>query len=572
MAFQSILQFDSLESIVSEQGCIDVTDTISMAQAKIRNLRYISPIWLVPIVAALIGLWLVYVTLSNQGPLVTLTMIDAEGIVAGKTMIKSRSVEVGMVQTVKLSEDLSHVIITARMAVDTEELLRQDSQWWVVKPRIERQGISGLGTLLSGSYIELLPGKSKKYNEKFSVLDTAPVAQPDEKGLRVRLLSEHSRGLNIGDPVTYRGFTVGRVEQSHFSTGSRQMEYQLFITAPYDGLVTANVRFWMNGGVRFEASADGVKFDTGSLESIIKGGVSFDVPKGWELGKPAASGQQFTLFADESSSRTREYDRYLDYVLLFNDSVRGLSSGAPVEFRGIRIGTVMEVPFELSEVELLGKNSGLIPVHIRIEQDRFDQDGGSRALSQLSRDIEQQVRMGLRATLKTASLLTGALYVDFSPVSDSRPVAGYGKFGEYPTIPTVSGGLARIEQQANRLLTKFNDLPLDQTLSNLDAMLKESKQSFAAMRELSSNMNKLATQPGAQQLPAELTKAMQELQKTLSSFSSESPVYGDLNRSVESLNNLLRELKPAARKVNEKPNSLIFNQIQSDDPLPRSAK
>ncbi len=548
-----------------------VTEALSPVQARIRNLRHISPIWLVPIVAAVIGLWLVYATLSNQGPLVTLTMSNAEGIEAGKTMIKARSVEVGMVQTVKLSEDLTHVIVTARMAVDTEDLLRQDSQLWVVKPRIERQGISGLSTLLSGSYIELLPGKKNKYRDTFVVMDTPPVAQPDEKGLRIRLLSEQSRGLNIGDPVMYRGFSVGRVELSHFSTGSRQMEYQLFITAPYDGLVTNNVRFWMNGGVRFETSADGMKFETGSLENLIKGGVSFDVPKGWALGKPATSGQQFTLFTDESSSRSRQYDRYLDYVLLFNDSVRGLSADAPVEYRGIRIGTVLDVPFQLSDVELLGRNSGMIPVHIRIEQDRFDDEDGERALNQLSRDIEQQIRKGLRATLKTGSLLTGALYVDLSPVPDSPPAAGYGRFGEYHTIPTVSGGLARMEQQVNRLLNKFNELPLDETVSNLDAMLKESKQSFAAMRELSTNMNKLATQPGAKQLPAELTKSMQELQKTLQSFSSDSPVYGDLNRSIESLNSLLRELKPAARKVNEKPNSLIFSQTPAEDPLPRSA-
>ena len=548
-----------------------MTEALSPVQARIRNLRRISPIWLVPIVAAVIGLWLVYATLSNQGPLVTLTMSNAEGIEAGKTMIKARSVEVGMVQTVKLSEDLTHVIVTARMAVDTEDLLRQDSQLWVVKPRIERQGISGLSTLLSGSYIELLPGKKNKYRDKFDVMDTPPVAQPDEKGLRIRLISEQSRGLNIGDPVMYRGFSVGRVELSHFSTGSRQMEYQLFITAPYDGLVTNNVRFWMNGGVRFETSADGMKFETGSLENLIKGGVSFDVPKGWGLGKPATSGQQFTLFTDESSSRSRQYDRYLDYVLLFNDSVRGLSADAPVEYRGIRIGTVLEVPFQLSDVELLGHNSGMIPVHIRIEQDRFDDEDGDRALSQLSRDIEQQIRKGLRATLKTGNLLTGSMYIDLSPVPDSPPAAGYGRFGEFHTIPTVSGGLARIEQQANKLLTKFNELPLDQTISNLDAMLKESKQSFAAMRELSTNMNKLATQPGAKQLPAELTKSMQELQKTLQSFSSDSPVYGDLNRSIESLNSLLRELKPAARKVNEKPNSLIFSQTPAEDPLPRSA-
>lgn len=540
--------------------------------ARVNQLRHLSPIWLVPIVAALIGLWLVYATLSNQGPLITMTMVNAEGIEAGKTMIKARSVEVGTVQSVRLSEDLSHVVVTARMAVDTEDLLRQDSQMWVVKPRIERQGISGLGTLLSGAYIELLPGKGKKYADHFAVLDTPPVAQPDEKGLRIQLISDQSRGLNIGDPVMYRGFTVGRVEQSHFSAGSRQMEYQLFISAPYDSLVTSNARFWLNGGLRFEASTEGVKFETGSLENIIKGGISFDVPKGWDLGKPVESRHQFKLYTDEASSRMRDYDRYLEYVLLFDDSVRGLAEGAPVEYRGIRIGTVQEVPYQLDDGKLLGTTQGQIPVLIRIEPERFDADNSERALGQLYRDLEQQIRKGLRASLKTGSLLTGALFVDFNFQPDSPRAAGYGRFGKYPTIPTLPGGLARIEQQANRLLTKLNALPLDTTLGNLDAMLKESKQSFAAMRELSANLNQLTKQPGAQQLPAELTKTMQELQKTLQSFSSGSPVYGDLNRSIESLNQLLRELRPVARKVNDKPNSLIFNQTLPPDPQPRSAR
>lgn len=539
--------------------------------ARVSQLRHLSPIWLVPIVAAFIGLWLVYATLSNQGPLITMTMINAEGIEAGKTMIKARSVEVGTVQSVRLSEDLSHVIVTARMAVDTEDLLRQDSQMWVVKPRIERQGISGLGTLLSGAYIELQPGKANKHADHFSVMDTPPVAQPDEKGLRIQLLSDESRGLNIGDPVMYRGFTVGRVEQSHFSTGSRKMEYQLFISAPYDSLVTTNVRFWLNGGLRFEASTEGVKFETGSLENIIKGGISFDVPKGWDLGKPAASRHQFKLYTDQASSSNRDYERFLEYVLLFDDSVRGLAEGAPVEYRGIRICTVQAVPYQMDDGKLLGSSPGQIPVLIRIEQDRFDSDDSDRALGQLYRDLEQQIRKGLRATLKTGSLLTGALFVDFNFLPDGPKAAGYGKFGQYPTIPTIPGGLARIEQQANRLLAKLNALPLETTLGNLDAMLAESKQSFAAMRALSSNLNKLASQPDAQHLPAELTKSMQELQRTLQSFSSSSPMYGDLNRSIESLNQLLRELRPVARKVNDKPNSLIFNQTPEPDPVPRRA-
>lgn len=549
-----------------------MSDTLLANKAIIRRLRHVSPIWLVPIVAAFIGLWLIYVTLSNQGPLITLTMANAEGIVAGKTMLKARSVEVGTVQTVRLSEDMTHVVVTARMAVDTDELLREDSQLWVVKPRIERQGISGLGTLLSGSYIELLPGKSEKYRSRFSVLDAPPIAQADEKGLRVRLISLQSRGLSEGDPVMYRGYTVGRVEQTHFSTGDRRMEYQLFISAPYDALVTSNVRFWMNGGVRFEASAEGVKMETGSLESIVRGGISFDVPKGWNLGKAVKSGQQFTLYSDESSSSTREYDRYIDYVLLFDDSVRGLKEGAPVEYRGIRIGTVLDVPFQISDSQLLGGVAGAIPVRIRIEQDRFDDESSDRALTELSRDIEQQIRKGLRASLKTGNLLTGALYVDFNLLTDAPRASGYGQFGDLHTIPTVPGGLARIELQANRLLAKLNALPMENTLANLDAMLKESKSSFAAMRELSTNLNKLSQQPSTQQLPKELTKAMQDLQKTLQSFSSDSPAYTDLNHSLESLNSLLRELKPVVRTVNDKPNALIFNRSNQDDPQPRSAK
>lgn len=549
-----------------------MTDVLAPTLARIQRLRHISPIWLVPIVAAFIGLWLVYVSFSNQGPLITLTMSNADGIEAGKTMLKARSVQVGTVQTVHLSDDLSHVVVTVRMAVGTDGLLRQDSQLWVVKPRIERQGISGLGTLLSGAYIELQPGKNGKYRDNFPVLDVPPQAQIDEKGVRVRLVSQQSRGLNIGDPVMYRGFTVGRVEQTHFSTGTRQMEYQLFITAPYDGLVTNNVRFWVNGGLRFEASAEGVTFETGSLENILRGGVSFDVPKGWELGKPIGNGQQFTLYADEASSRNREYDRYIDYVLLFDDSVRGLTEGAPVEYRGIRIGTVLEVPFQLSDVELLGKNTGLIPVHIRIEPERFDKEDDDRALSQLSRDVEQLIRRGLRATLKSANLLTGALYVEFNIIPDSPRADGYGRFGDFDTIPTVSGGLSRIEQQANKLLAKLNALPLDRTLSNMDAMMSETKSSFAAMHELSTNMNKIMKTSSAQQMPAELQKTMQDLQKTLQSFSSESPAYGELNRSIDSLNNLLRELKPVVRKVNDKPNSLIFSPSPEADPQPRSAK
>lgn len=183
-----------------------------------------------------------------------------------------------------------------------------------------------------------------------------------------------------------------------------------------------------------------------------------------------------------------------------------------MEYRGIRIGTVLDVPFQINDTQFLAGTAGAIPVRIRIEQDRFDDEAGDRALTELSRDIEQQIRKGLRASLKTGSLLTGALYVDFNLLPDSPTSAGYGQYGGFTTY-LVSGSLARIELQANRLLNKLNDLPLETTLANLDAMLKESKSSFAAMRRPGTNLNQLSQQPSTQQLPKELTKAMQESAK-----------------------------------------------------------
>lgn len=546
--------------------------TVSNNHARIKKLQRLSPIWLIPIVAASIGLWMVVTTLHNQGPLITLELDNAEGIEPGKTPIKARSVEIGKVQTVRLGDDLKHVIVTARMNVEAEPLLRQDTRFWVVKPRVGKSGISGLNTLLSGSYLELQPGKSKEHKVEFTVLDTPPVTPTNAPGLRIELSSEQDSALAIGDPVLYRGFTVGRVEQAEFKSDTRQMSYQLFIQAPYDALVTTNTRFWLNRGIQLQAATDGIKVKTGTLETILSGGVSFSVPPGWELGDPVKTYRSYSLYADEDSSTIRRYQDKVDYILLFDESVRGLNPGAPVEYRGIQVGSVLAVPFSAPGNDLLTARSRQIPVLIRIEPGRIRPDIDKDQLPNWENEFATAVKQGLRASLRSGNLLTGALYVDLNFYPDLPKTVGLGMLAKYPTLPTAPGGLARIEQQVVQLLNKLNQLDIENVLTRAQTMLTETEAAMANVRKVSASMDKIANQQSSQQLPAELKKTLAEMQQTLQGLSANSPAYGEMNRSIQSLNRVLREVQPMARTLNEKPNALLFQPDTATDPEPRKAK
>ncbi len=309
---------------------------------KVRNW---SPVWIFPIVTALIGAWILFYHYSHQGPEVTLITTNAEGIVGGKTPIKSRSVDVGVVESTTLTDDLTHVEIKARLNSGMEKLLHNDSVFWVVKPQVGREGVSGLGTLLSGAYIELQPGAKGSVPDQYTLLDAPPLAPPDAKGIRVILDSSKAGQLSPGDPVLFRGYRVGSVETSNFDTQKRTMTYQLFINAPNDRLVTSNVRFWKDSGIAVDLTSAGMRVEMGSLATLFGGGVSFDIPDGLDLGQPVAEKSAFKLYDDQRSIQDSLYTDHVDYLMFFKDSIRGLQPGAPVEFRGIRLGTVSKVPF-----------------------------------------------------------------------------------------------------------------------------------------------------------------------------------------------------------------------------------
>ena len=538
--------------------------------AKVDQIKRWSPVWIVPIVTLLIGGWILFYHFSHQGPLVTLITESAEGIVAGKTTIKSRSVDVGTVESAVLTDDLHHVEITARLNAGMEKLLYKDSVFWVVKPQVGREGITGLGTLLSGAYIELQPGAKGEQPEQYQLLDSPPLAPPDAKGVRIVLDSNKAGQLNPGDPVLFRGYRVGTVETSTFNTDKRMMTYQLFISAPYDRLVTTNVRFWKDSGIAVDMSASGMRVEMGSLTTLFSGGVSFDVPDGWDLGEVAQNKADYHLYDDQRSIQDSLYTRHTDFLMFFSDSIRGLQVGAPVEFRGIRLGTVAQVPYMIPGMDQALNTDYRVPVLIRIEPDRFTARLGSDF--NLEQHLQDGKKRGLRGTLKTGNLLSGALFVDLDFYDKAPAYKGPNTVAGLEVIPTVSGGLSQIQQKLMAALDKINALPLNPMISEATDTLKESQRTLRQLQNTLNNLNQITGSPAMKTLPADMQQTLRELNRSMKGLQPGSPAYNKLVGDMQRLDQVLRELQPVLKTLNAKSNALVFEAKPGQDPQPKRAK
>lgn len=536
-------------------------------QAQVNELKQVSTIWLVPVIALAIGIWMLVQYVVSKGPEVTLTLNTAEGIEVGKTEIRALNVRVGVITDVRINQDYSAIIATAELDKDAERMLKEDTLFWVVKPRIGKEGISGLDTLLSGAYLQLQPGVSKEEKMSFRVLEIPPVAPPDAKGLRLVLYHNEAGKLGVGDPVLYEGFTVGRVEKVTFDPKRKRANYQLFIFEPYNSLIRKRTRFWLTSGVDLQMSAEGFNLKIGSIESLITGGVSFRVPRGNDPGSVITDDMsRFRLYDNLKEARERFFDEYLEYVMLFDESVRGLSAGAPVEYRGIQIGTVRRVPLEMPNA-LEGFSSKQIPVLVRIELGRVYPNFEPNLLPRIKERLEDEFQAGLRASLKTGNLLTGALLVDMEIYPDEG-MPEVRRYGQYDIFPTKAGGFAEIQKQISAILNKVNEMPVEDTLLTLNDSLRASQRTLRATEKMANELAVLLARKETQAIPGEIRESLQQIQHTLNGFGPDGAPYRSLEQALHRFERVMVELQPVLRQINEKPNSLIFSGEKAKDPIP----
>ncbi len=544
----------------------------SASAPEIRHTQRWNIVWVVPLVALLLGAWMLFRHFTTAGPVARVRFETAEEIFANKTEVRCRSVTVGIVRNVELTEDLKSVIVHIEMHSSAENLLRRSARFWVVKPRISGSGVSGLGTLIQGAYIELDPGNDPgERTSDFTGLETPPATNLSVPGRRIVLTTDEAGLLTAGSPLYYRGFEVGRIESRTLSPDGTRVSYNAFIQEEYSPLVRENTRFWNTSGIDISAGAEGFKVRTPSLQAMISGGVSFGLTETETPGDPVTDGATFTLHRDEDTARNTTFKPTIKLLLLFDQTVRGLSKRATVEFRGITIGRVSDISFEL----VPSNGDPRIPVLIEIDCGLMRRD--IRDHPEKLQDTEfltQLVDRGLRASLKTANFITGALYVDLDYYPEASP-AKVGNSGEHITIPTVSSGFA----QFTAILDRLQALPIEEIMNNIAAAAKEAKITIAESRKALTQIEETAAaarrtleDPEFRSLPADLRKSIASLEKSIASIGPEGAIQGDLLRSLDELRAALRSIKSTSDTVNEKPNSLLFGRDSSGNPTPKAPR
>ena len=514
----------------------DAPDFPEAVEAR-RSRWRVQLVWLVPLVAVLIGGWLAVKAVLEKGPTITISFVTGEGLEAGKTKIKFKNVDIGVVKGVVLSPDHKRVIARAELNRDATSMLVDDTRFWVVRPRISGGTVSGISTLLSGSFIGMDIGTASGARRDFVGLESPPVFAAGVPGREFVLKSGDMGSLDIGTPVFFRRLQVGQITSYALDSDGTGVTLHVFVNAPYDKYVSNSTRFWHASGVDVALDTSGVKVNTESLVSILIGGLAFEDPPNVVDKTEAAAQSQFELFSDRAEAMKR-HDNIIDtYVLNFKESVRGLFVGAPIDFRGIVVGEVAAIYTHFDPAT----KQFSIPVEVRIFPERFtsrydtgakgaaDANGG-RITSDRKAFADYLVEHGLRAQLKTASLLTGNLYVavDFFPAA---PKAAMDWSKSPPELPTIPGNLQGLQDSITTLAAKLNKIPfetigrdLHQTLADADDLLKtlntqvapEAHATLAAAQEALASANR-SLQPDSA-LAQSTVDTMRELSRTAASF------------------------------------------------------
>jgi paraquat-inducible protein B len=540
-------------------------DLSDLPQADVKARKQISIVWVVPIVAVLIGGWLAYKGLAERGPMVSITFESAEGLEAGKTLVKYKDVKIGEVESIRFNADLSRVIVKAELVKEATPFLTEKARFWVVRPRVTASGVSGLGTLFSGAYIEMDPGTEGEPVRRFEGLEIPPIVTTGVPGREFLLRANSLGSLDNGSPVYYRQIQVGQVIGYDLDKDGRSLKVKIFINAPHDKLVRANTRFWNASGFDLKLDASGIQLNTQSLVSIMMGGIAFDTPTSLQAGGPAQEGQVFKLYDTRESIFERTFTEQIHYILHFEGSIRGLTVGAPVEFRGIQIGQVVDIKAQFNQETLTPQ----IKVLIETEPQRWEVLG--EATMAHKDQMEALVARGLRAQLKTGSLLTGQLFVDWDFHEDAPPAQI--KYGQkFPELPTIPAPLQIITARVTELLNKIETVPIEQIGKDLGDTLQNVKQITAsaelleAVRGLDETLQEtreLAKNLNANVAPA-ITQTLDQAQQTLVSvegtLGKDAPLQHELRQAITELGEAARSLRVLLDYLERHPDALIFGK------------
>ncbi|OUL84759.1 intermembrane transport protein PqiB [Paraburkholderia hospita] len=505
-----------------------------------------SLVWVIPLIAALIGVGLVVKSVLEKGPTINISFISAEGLEPGKTKVKYKDVDIGFVKAIKLAKNHSRVNVEVQLTKEAEDFAVKDSRFWVVRPRIGASGVSGLGTLLSGAYIGVDSGRSTETQTQFVGLESPPAVTVDQKGHQFTLRGESLGSIDIGSPVFYRRVQVGQVTGFSLDKDGTGVTVQVFVSAPFDQYVGTNSRWWHASGVDVRLDSSGFKLNTQSLATVIVGGLAFQSPPGQAVGVQAPNNMTFRLGSDEVDAMREPDGEPVHVVMNFNQSLRGLSVGAPVDFRGIVLGQVTNIGVEYDPQT---KNFNM-PVTMDLYPDRLRRRSRGQPVPDTGSEDSHRmllalVNHGLRGQLRTGNLLTGQLYVAIDLFAKA-PKATVDVTRDPIELPTIPNSLDELQLQIADIAKKLDQVPFDQIGNNLNAALK--------------NADHLFTQLDKEVLPQTrdtLAAAKQTFGSAEATLQQDSPLQSDVHQALQELTRTLQSLNALSDYLERHPESLL---------------
>ena len=547
-----------------------------LAHAVTRRSRRMSVIWIIPLVAVAIGAWLAWDTLSKEGPTITVTFSTAEGLQPGQSQLKFKDIVFGTVKSLKLAPDNTHVIVTIATTREAKPLLTDKTVFWVVKPRLFAGNVSGLETLLSGSYVGMLPGATAgKPRHKFTGREDPPILSEHVPGHIFLLKANRLGSISLGSPIYYRDLSIGEVLGWDIADMADYVTIHAFVRAPYDSYVHDDTRFWNASGLSIKLAGAGIEVQLESLKALLLGGIAFETPDlEGRTESVSLEDHVFPLFADRDTAEAASYTLKVQVVSYFPGSVSGLGVGSPVTMHGLVVGQVTHVQLAFDKAN----DKVLAPVRYEVEPERIV-GVGVKMFASAQEGVETLLKQGLRATLQSSNLITGQQQIALDFVPDAPP-AQLSMEGEYFVLPTTpGGGFAGLTAAAGALLDKVNQIDFDQLGKSLGGILQstnnlvsgpEAKQALTNLAATLATTERVmknvdaGTAPALKQLPgmtAQLQKTVTDTNKLLLSLDSG---YGDntkFNRDLERLlvqtNDALSSIRALADLLARHPEALI---------------
>ncbi len=517
----------------------------------------VSLVWLVPIAAALVGFSMVVQNWLSAGPQISVSFETAEGLEANKTQVKYKNVVIGQVTEIALSEDHTRVIATIELDQNAEPFTREDTKFWVVRPRIGASGVSGVDTLLSGAFIGADAGRAEETRREFVGLEAPPPVTFGVKGKQFTLNTDDLGSLGIGSPLYFRRLQVGQVISFGLADDGKGVQVQVFVNAPYDNFVTEDTRFWNASGVDVSVAADGLTVNTESLSAILAGGIAFRAPNYSPDATLAAEDSEFTLFSDmrKAMAPADGPPRYVQ--MRFDQPLRGLNIDAPVEFLGVPIGRVVSVKLDYDEQK---KNFPVVvgavifPSRLGAAHDKLSQSLGGDTEEHTARLMQMFVDRGLRAQARTGNLLTGQLYISLD-FDQKAPKVAFDQQARPMVIPTIGGSFDKLQEQLQAMVDKLSKLPIESLANNLNGSLEELRQT---LKQVNGDV--------LPQLQRTLERSEQTLQNANQALAEGSPQRQQLGETLEEVQRAVRSVRVLSDYLSRHPESLIRGRNSSDEP------